>query len=88
MTHWLPAAVLMTVGFGPMGPDAAREPQLAVSGFNVALVYGAGQTVYFSSSTDSGKTFAPPIKVGEGAVIPLNRHRGPRLAFATAAQIL
>ena len=81
--HWTVASFLMTLGFGPMGPDApAREPQFAVSRSNVALVFGAGQSIYFSLSADSGRTFSTPVKVAESDVVPLTRHRGPRVVFA------
>ncbi len=81
--HWIVGSLLIAAGIGPMGPDApAREPQLAVSGSIVALVFGAGNSIYFSRSTNSGKTFSVPVRVGGGPVIPLTRHRGPRIAFS------
>lgn len=87
--HWILASFLVTAGIGPMGPDApAREPQLAVNGSIAALTFGAGQSIYFSRSTDSGKTFSIPVKVGGGAIIPLTRHRGPRIAFAGSAIVI
>ena len=87
--HWIIGSLLIAAGIGPMGPDApAREPQLAVSGSAVALVFGAGDSVYFSRSTDSGRTFSVPVKVGSGPVIPLTRHRGPRIAFSGSAIVI
>lgn len=86
---WILAAFLMTASFGPMSTDGpAREPQLAVSGSTAAVVFGAGHSLYFSRSTDSGRTFSAPVKVGGGDVIPLTRHRGPRIAFAGAAIVV
>jgi hypothetical protein len=86
---WTLVSVLMAVGIGPMGPDApAREPQLAVSGSTVALAFGAGHSIYFSRSADSGKSFTPPVKVAGSAIIPLTRHRGPRIAFAGSAIVI
>ena len=86
---WMLPYLFVMSSIGPMGPDApAREPQLAVNGPTVAMVFGAGQSIYFSRSTDSGKTFADPVKVGGGAVIPLTRHRGPRIAFAGSAIVI
>jgi hypothetical protein len=80
---------LLAVHLGPMAPEApAREPQMAVSGSNVALTFGAGNAIYFSVSRDSGKTFSEPMKVGEAAVVPLTRHRGPRIAFAGRAIVI
>jgi hypothetical protein len=81
--------LLIAAAIGPMGPDApAHEPQLAVNGSMVAMTFGAGQSIYFSMSADSGKTFSKPIKVGGGEVIPLTRHRGPRLAFAGSTIVI
>ena len=86
--HWI-VSLLMMMSIGPMGPDSpAREPQIAVQGSTVALAFGAGHTIYFSHSADSGRTFSPPVAVGEGSVVPLNRHRGPRIAFAGSAMVI
>ena len=60
----------------------AREPQLAVSGSTVGLTFGAGKAIYFSASQDSGKTFSSPVKVAEAEILPLNRHRGPRIVMS------
>ncbi|HEY3741346.1 MAG TPA: sialidase family protein [Bryobacteraceae bacterium] len=68
--------------------ETAREPQLAASGSEVALVYGAGHSIFFSGSTDGGKTFAPAVEVAEGEVIPLSRHRGPRVAVAGSTVVV
>lgn len=73
---------------GPMGPDAAREPQMAASGSTVVLAFGAGNAIYFSSSHDGGSTFSAPGKVATSAIVPLTRHRGPRIAFAGAAIVI
>src|SRR5271155_782631 len=76
-------AITLVVNLGPIGPDApAHEPQLAASGSTVALTFGAGTGIYFSSSSDSGKTFSPPVEVAQADIIPLTRHRGPRIAFS------
>jgi hypothetical protein len=59
----------LAVSSGPMGPDApAHEPQLAVNGSTVVLAFGAGQAIYFTTSSDGGKTFSAPIKVGEAKI--------------------
>jgi hypothetical protein len=72
-----------------IGPESpAREPQIAVSGSTVALTYGAGNAVYFMKSTDSGKSFSVAIKIADGGIVPLSRHRGPRIAFAGSAIIV
>ena len=72
-----------TTHLGPMGPDApAREPQMAANGSMVAMTFGASHAIYFSLSRDGGNTFSPPAKVAEAGIIPLTRHRGPRIAFA------
>jgi len=65
-----------------MGPDApAREPQLAANGSTVALAFGAGNAIYFSASHDAGRTFSTPVKVEQAKIVPLTRHRGPRIVM-------
>jgi hypothetical protein len=87
--HSLLTSFLIAAVIGPMGPDApAREPQLAARGQVVALVFGAGNTIYFTQSRDAGKTFLSPVKVAESGVIPLSRHRGPRIAFSGSAIVI
>ena len=79
----------MTVHLGPMGPDApAHEPQMAAHGSLVALTFGAGHSIYFSLSRDGGNTFPEPTKVAEAGIVPLSRHRGPRIAFADGAIVI
>lgn len=74
-------SVMLAAQIGPMGPDApSREPQLAARGQEVYLAYGAGNSVYFAVSPDSGRTFGAPVKVAETGILPLSRHRGPRIA--------
>jgi hypothetical protein len=79
----------LAVNIGPISTDAPnREPQLAVNGSIVALAFGAGSGIYFSASTDSGKSFSPPARVAEADVIPLTRHRGPKLAISSEAIVI
>jgi hypothetical protein len=79
----------LAVNLGPIAPDSpAREPQMAVRGSNVVLAFGAGNGIYVSTSADSGKTFSAPVKVGGGEVLPLTRHRGPRVALFGRAIII
>jgi hypothetical protein len=53
-----------------------------VSGSTVGLTFGAAKAIYFSASQDSGKTFSSPVKVAEAEILPLNRHRGPRIVMS------
>src|SRR5579862_4474975 len=86
--HFL-LTVIVAASIGPMGPDApGREPQMAVNGSTIALTFGAGNSIYFSRSSDAGKTFSAPVKVAESAIIPLTRHRGPRIAFSGSAIVI
>ena len=81
--------VLLAVHLGPMAPDApARSPQMAAGGSMVALTFGAGNGIYFSASHDNGKTFSAPVKVAEGGVVPLSRHRGPHIALSGSTIII
>jgi hypothetical protein len=54
----------------------------------VALTYGCGSAIYFAASADGGATFSPAIKVADPGVLPLGRHRGPRVAIAGNAIVV
>ena len=75
--------VILAVHLGPLAPDIPlREPQMAANQSMVALAFGAQNGIYFRASYDEGKTFSPAVKVAEGGIVPLTRHRGPRVALA------
>lgn len=77
------------VALGPIGKDTpAREPQMAARGSSVFLTFGAGSSIYFSSSQDAGKSFSQPVRVAEAAILPLSRHRGPRIAVSGRAIVI
>lgn len=57
-----------------------RQPQMAVSGRNVYLAFGAPNEIYFARSTDGGKSFGAPVRVASPGKMDLGRHRGPRIA--------
>ncbi len=79
----------LSVHLGPIGPDdPAREPQIAANPSTVVLTFGAGHTIYFSASHDHGTTFSTPAKVAEAGIIPLSRHRGPRIALSGNAIVI
>lgn len=61
---------------------------MAVRGSTVALVFGAGNSIYFEVSHDSGNTFAGAVKIAEAPVVPLTRHRGPKIVFAGSAIVV
>jgi hypothetical protein len=85
----LMALSLVAVSLGPASSgEPAREPQLAIHGSTVALAYGAGHSIYFRRSDDRGRTFRAPVRVGEGTVVPLTRHRGPRVIFAGSTIVI
>src|SRR5215471_1898310 len=79
---------LLAAHFGPMADVPARQPQLAVSGNTVALAFGAGKSIYLSTSADRGNTFGAPVRVAEVEVLPLGRHRGPRVALSRDAIVV
>lgn len=63
-------------------PDlqGAKQPQVAVApSGRVHVTFGAGNTVYHVSSSDGGKTFSSPVKVGEVPKLALGMRRGPRV---------
>ena len=57
-----------------------RQPQAAVDETGtVYVVFGAGDAVYCSKSTDRAKTFGNAIKVGSLPKLALGMRRGPRI---------
>lgn len=57
-----------------------RQPQAAVSNTgSIAVTFGAGETIYFCKSTDRGRTFTSPTKVGHVPKLALGMRRGPRI---------
>jgi hypothetical protein len=76
---------LLTVVLSMTG---AHSPQMATNSSLVALTFGAGNAIYFSASHDEGKSFAPPVKVAETSVLPLSRHRGPRIVLTGNAIVI
>lgn len=61
-----------------------HAPQMTAKGSTVALTFGTGTGIYFSASHDGGQSFSVPVKMAEGAVLPLSRHRGPHISGAVA----
>lgn len=57
-----------------------RQPQAAVSNTgNIAVTFGAGETIYFCKSTDRGRTYTSPTKVDQVPKLALGMRRGPRI---------
>jgi hypothetical protein len=82
------AAFVITRLIAP-SPDAPfREPQLAASRGLAAIAFGSGSNIYVATSTDNGQRFAQPVKVGGAPVLPLTRHRGPRIAISGGAIVV
>ena len=77
------AALLIVLAAASPAPIefAGVQPQLAVVGQRVALVFGEGQTIYFAGSRDRGRTFSAPVAVPSRGSLALGRHRGPRVAI-------
>ncbi len=85
----LALAVLALTQFTPAVADVPnREPRLAVSGHTVALAYGSGNGIFVATSRDDGQTFGKPVEVGTASVVPLSRHRGPRIVFSKGALVV
>jgi hypothetical protein len=52
------------------------------------MTFGSGTTIYFTASTDGGRTFNRPAKVAETGALALGRHRGPRVAIVKDAIVI
>ena len=85
----IPVVLLAAVSITSETPSVHyRQPQLAVRDRQVAATFGAGGAVYFAGSSDGGRSFSKPVKVGEAKVLALGHRRGPRIAFAGSAIVI
>lgn len=65
-----------------------RQPQLAAQGAEAALVFGAGNEVYFAHSADGGAAWAAPVRVPATGILSLGARRGPRVALTGEAALI
>ena len=80
---------VLALHLAPVSPDLPnKQPQLAASKNLVAMAFGSGQSIWVARSTDHGRTFSPPAKVGDLPKLMLGRHRGPRVAIAGSAMVV
>ncbi len=52
------------------------------------VAFGSGENIWLARSTDSGRSFAPPVKVATLPKMSLGRHRGPRVAITQGAIVV
>lgn len=84
----LAIAALAILHLAPPSQVPYRAPQLAASENRVALAYGSEGSIYVATSTNEGKDFSPPVRVTEVPILPLSRHRGPRIVISGGALIV
>jgi hypothetical protein len=81
-------AFFLAVSLVPDAPGLKyQQPQMATRGDRVGLTFGAGNTIYYSSSAD-GRSFTAPVKVSEQGALSLGRHRGPRVCFQSGNVVI
>jgi hypothetical protein len=69
-------------------PAPNRQPQLAAAPGLTALVFGSGNSIWFSASHDNGRSFSTASEVARVAALALGRHRGPRVAISGKAIVV
>ena len=72
----------------PSGGQPNRQPQLAVAGKQIAMTYGSGNAIYFTGSSDTGKTWGKPVLVSGQGQVSLGMRRGPRIAISKKAIVI
>ncbi len=78
--------VEVTAGSGIANP---RQPQAAVDQQGaIYIAFGAGDAVYCAVSTDGGKRFDPPVKIGQMTRLALGMRRGPRVAAGQGVAVV
>ncbi|MBZ5625513.1 MAG: glycoside hydrolase [Acidobacteriia bacterium] len=82
-------AALLALHLAPVSPTAPnRQPQLAAGNGVVAVVFGSGESIWFTRSTDNGGSFSAPSKVADLPKLLLGRHRGPRVVISGGAIVV
>jgi hypothetical protein len=62
--------------------DQGQQPRVDVGPQGtIGIVHSSGETVFYASSEDGGKTFAKPIRVANVPGLMLGRRRGPQVAI-------
>jgi hypothetical protein len=82
------AALVISQLAAPSPEAPFREPQLAAEHGLVAMAFGSGSNIYVAVSTDKGQSFSKPVKVAGAPVVPLSRHRGPRIVISGGAIVV
>jgi hypothetical protein len=86
--HKLIAALIVTQITAPSPNEPFREPQLAASRGLTVLAFGSGSSIFVATSADLGQSFSKPVKVAGAPVVPLSRHRGPRVVISGGAIVV
>jgi hypothetical protein len=85
----LPVLAAITVLLAPVQQGLPnRQPQLASEAGLTTLVFGSGNSIWFSRSLDNAQTFSMPSKVAQVPILALGRHRGPRVVLAGSTVII
>lgn len=88
-TKVIPLLLLFATTFAPQQDTIPnRQPQMAARGQEVALTFGAGNTVYFALSRDKGATWTNPVVVSNHGKLALGMRRGPRIAFTESSIVI
>ncbi len=87
-TSALSAASLPVTIESPSAQAPYRQPQVAISGSQVGITWGTGNSIRFARSTDGGQTFGQPVTVAETGVLSLGMHRGPRIVMTPSAIVI
>jgi hypothetical protein len=74
------ALALQVAQVSASAPD--KQPYLAAGPKEVALVFGSESSIWFTQADAAVATFSTPVKVADLPVLPLGRHRGPRVAIS------
>ena len=81
--HAAPVAIV------PPAWPGATQPQVAVApSGTIHVTFGQGTAIYHVSSSDRGRSFSPPVQVGELPKLALGMRRGPRIAATDAALVI
>ena len=73
----------------PIDQGPGKQPQVAISkAGHILVTFGRDNGIYFTLSTDGGRSFAPATLVAQPKFTPVGMRRGPRIAATKDAIVI
>lgn len=94
MNHFVALAMTIALAMPAYGQTVSitkrgKQPRVAVApDGTVHVAFGQGDAVFWATSTNSGATYSPPVKVGEIEKLMCGMRRGPQIAATSKSVVI